>query len=80
MSKDLLSNTVPCYVCSGTGNIDVPVGKEQSEKRRAAAVLLDQGFGIREVARMLGYKSPSSVKYIKEHFVLSANRKILHKS
>ena len=79
MNEDLLSNTIPCYVCNGSGTINVPVGKEQSEKRRAAVVLLDQGFGIREVARMLGYKSPSSVKYIKEHFVLSANRETLHK-
>jgi len=79
MSKDMLHQTVNCYVCNGSGTINIPVGRVQAEKRRAAAVLLDQGFGIREVARMLGYKSPSSVKYIKEHFVLSANREILHK-
>ena len=57
---------VECPVCSGKGILSDPKSITVAEKRRAATVLLEQGFGIRETARLLGYKSPMSVWNIKE--------------
>ena len=63
------ADKLECPVCKGEGTLDKPRQLGVYERRRAAAVLLEQGFGIREVTRLLGYKSPQSVWQIKKKFV-----------
>lgn len=53
-----------CPVCHGTGNIKRPHGmrKDMKLKRDHAKILRDQGYSIREIATIMGYKSPRSVQ------------------
>jgi len=53
-----------CPVCHGTGNIKRPHGmqKDMELKRDHANRLRDQGYSIREIATIMGYKSPRSVQ------------------
>ena len=52
-----------CPVCEGTGKIENP--KSDIElKKQAVRILKKNGYGIRQIQRILGYKSPRSVQVI----------------
>lgn len=51
-----------CPVCKGTGKIPVPINRDL--KKQAIQTLYKEGYGIRQIQRLLGYKSPQSVSFI----------------
>ncbi len=52
-----------CPYCGGVGEIEAPEFKNKmlEEKRLAALTLREQGYSIREIMRIMKYKSPRSV-------------------
>jgi hypothetical protein len=52
-----------CPFCNGVGEIEAPEFKNKllEEKRLAANTLREQGYSIREIMRIMKYKSPRSV-------------------
>lgn len=52
---------VECPVCKGAGTLPRPLKKIQLARKDAVQALLDAGFSYREVASLLGYRSPGSV-------------------
>jgi hypothetical protein len=54
-----------CPICKGKGKIDEPKGKVANNRKRMVKILIKSGFGIREIQRFVGYKSPRSVSIIK---------------
>ena len=53
-----------CPVCKGSGEVPPPSEKIKERQRRRAEVankLRDKGYSIREIAALMGYKSPNSV-------------------
>lgn len=52
-----------CPYCSGSGEIEPPEFKNKllEEKKLAAQTLRSQGYSIREIMRIMNYKSPRSV-------------------
>ena len=56
-----------CPICSGNGKITPPKKKYSENRKEMAEVLLNNGFGVREVQRFLKYKSPRSVSVIKSN-------------
>lgn len=57
-----------CPVCKGNGNIPEPhtFNTLPQLKKKAAHLLRHNGYGIREIQRLLGYKSPRSITKILE--------------
>jgi hypothetical protein len=57
---------VECPVCLGWGTVDKPKNDtdKQRQKERAVKALRKAGFSIREIMKMVGYKSPRSVSLI----------------
>jgi len=55
-----------CPMCSGSGVITPPrnAQKMMDKKRIAAQLLKDEGYSIREIMRLLHYKSPRSVQVL----------------
>lgn len=57
--------TICCPVCKGTGKLEdrslLNKAKEIERKKNAAIKLREIGYSIREIQRMLGYKSPRSI-------------------
>lgn len=60
---------IKCPICRGTGKIEF--GKLQSKKKEWVMVkkdmcktLVKDGFSYRQVAKLLGFKSPASVVFI----------------
>lgn len=51
-----------CPVCNGKGELDEPPTLPQ--KKDAVTVLREAHFSIREIQRLLGYKSPRSITKI----------------
>lgn len=53
-----------CPICHGTGSIENPHGKGKNMefKIHVAKTLKEQGFSIREIMKVMGYKSPRSVQ------------------
>lgn len=68
-----MSTERDCPVCKGLGVLPTPrtSAKELAEtdrKHGMVAVLVGAGYSYREVANLLGYKSPSTVGHIvKKH-------------
>jgi len=54
-------NKEKCPICNGTGKIELP--KATDWKKQAVKCLYKNGFGIRQIQRILGYKSPQSVSH-----------------
>ena len=53
-----------CPVCKGTGEIHGPnesIRDRQKRRSEIANKLRDTGYSIREIAALMGYKSPNSV-------------------
>jgi AraC-like DNA-binding protein len=65
---------IDCPVCNGTGRIDKPAHliKLDLDGKVAAAAqsLRKEGYTIREIAKVLGYKHPGSISHL-----LSKNHK-----
>ncbi|KKN70013.1 hypothetical protein LCGC14_0434600 [marine sediment metagenome] len=55
-----------CPICKGKGIIDKPNGINANValKHEAVAILYKEGYGIRQIQRLLNYKSPRSVQVI----------------
>jgi transposase-like protein len=51
-----------CPICKGTGKIEVPINRDL--KKQAIFTLYKEGYGIRQIQRLLGFKSPQSVSFI----------------
>lgn len=52
-----------CPICRGYGHIVAPKASRMGMmklKREAAKVLHEQGYGVRQIQWLLGYKSPRS--------------------
>jgi hypothetical protein len=60
---------IECPICQGLGNVKVkelPESKIAEMREVAAIKLIGDGYGIREIQRAIGYKSPQSVSRIKK--------------
>lgn len=75
MSKTVLEEIaekeglVVCPVCNGMQLVEKPNSKLNAEvelKRQAAVTLINNGYGVRQTQRLLGFKSPQSVQKIKD--------------
>lgn len=59
-----------CPACKGTGELEVlPRHIEDNQhgmKQLVAETLISKGYSFRQVAKILGYKSPRSVQYLLE--------------
>jgi len=55
--------TCRCPTCNGTGIVEAAISKNDTN-RPLAKKLIKDGYSIREVARMLGYKNPGSVTHL----------------
>lgn len=56
-----------CPICKGQGKVDKPkqdVAARKRRKKEIATTLRLEGYTIREIAALMGYKSPSTVDYI----------------
>jgi hypothetical protein len=56
-----------CPICRGRGDIVAPESSRlgmMDLKRNAAKVLRQSGYGIRQIQRLLGYKSPRSASLL----------------
>jgi hypothetical protein len=56
-----------CLACKGTGWINPPkpnhaVYDKDGERKKAAEALRHYGYPLREIAEILGYKHPQSIK------------------
>ena len=61
-------NSDKCPVCKGKGTLPKPRKTEKElqatqRKHEMAKTLIDAGYSYREVADLLGYKSPSTVGF-----------------
>lgn len=58
-------NAACCPVCNGKGVIDKPTlrGKMLDKKESVCKLLRDEGYSVREIMRLLGFKSPRAVQY-----------------
>jgi hypothetical protein len=56
-----------CPCCNGTGDIGEPKKKEiqvVEVKREMALKLREQGFSLRQIQKVLGYKNVRSIVYL----------------
>lgn len=55
---------IKCPMCEGCGEINPPHLKQKilKEKIKTAKSLKDSGYSIREIMRIMNYKSPRSVQ------------------
>ena len=61
----LRADHAPCPVCKGSGHLSISrrVTRDRTKERRAMAkVLRANGYSIRQIADLLGWKSPRSVQ------------------
>ena len=65
-----MSTKHKCPACKGTGELDVlPRHIEDNQfgmKQLVAETLTEKGYSLRQIAKILGYKSPRSVQYLLE--------------
>ena len=57
---------IECPICKGVGKIEYPKDRAIDFKKRAVKILHNHEFGVRQIQRLLGYKSPRSVAVILE--------------
>lgn len=58
-----------CPICNGSGKIEDPRSEALKKmsinlKKKAVIILHKEGFGLRQIQRLIGYKSPRSVAVI----------------
>lgn len=55
-----------CPVCHGYGAIKAPkkIGAYTDIKAKAAKILQKNGFSVREIMNLMGYKSPLSIQLL----------------
>lgn len=54
-----------CPMCKGIGKLEKPKHLNDREEKHAAALLLhDHKFSVRQIMRIVGYKSPNTVQVI----------------
>ena len=63
-----MNDLFECPVCKGVGKLSYPESKIKKERKDAVVTLYDNGYGIREIMRLLQYKSPRSVSFILENY------------
>lgn len=51
-----------CPVCKGSGKLELP--RAVDWKKEAVKVLHSNGFGVRQIQRLLCYQSPQSISFI----------------
>ena len=58
--------TMCCPICKGSGMLNVPTFKQKAmkEKKQIALNLKEQGYSIREIMKIIGYKSPRSIQIL----------------
>ena len=56
-----------CPICRGLGKLEEPINQEIDFKKKATIILHKNKFGIRQIQRLLGYKSPRSITKILEN-------------
>lgn len=56
-----------CPICNGTGKIDKPAMINQMQQKiNVAKLLRDNGYSIRQIMNLMGYKSTRSVTNLLE--------------
>lgn len=58
---------IKCPVCSGNGELTAPKNNTESRKRRKTIIakkLREEGYTIREIMALMGYKSTTSVQLL----------------
>lgn len=53
-----------CPICKGSGELPAPNGRirdKSEERRRIARILHKSGYSYRQIAKVVGWKSPRSV-------------------
>jgi transposase-like protein len=56
---------IKCPICKGTGKLEHPKHLNDMEEKHAAVLLLyDNKFSIRQIMRIVGYKSPNTIQEI----------------
>lgn len=62
------TNKHKCPACKGTGEIDFSPrhveDHQRGMKQIVAETLIKSGYSFRQIAKILGYKSPRSVQYL----------------
>lgn len=53
-----------CPLCNGCGKIEVQVKTAPVELEKAAKNMRKEGFTIRQIAKVLGYKHPGSISHL----------------
>jgi hypothetical protein len=59
-----LSGPTICPICRGSGSLPEPKPQRKDERdtrREMARVLREHGYSLRQIAGLVGYKSPRSV-------------------
>lgn len=61
-----METEIKCPVCKGDGIIKKSQKKysDKKLKRECANILREHGYSIREIMKLLGYKSPRAVQYL----------------
>ena len=61
-----VDHKIDCVVCKGVGKLERPyqLSDEAGMKKVCAIKLREHGYSIRQIAKFLGYSSPSSVQVI----------------
>lgn len=68
--KRMITHTIECPLCRGTGTIAVPEGQELLKKEMAVIILHKKGYLHREIKELMGYSREASITYIlKKHKV-----------
>ena len=58
---------IQCPICNGDGKIEISnkyIKNEVLMKNRAVKILRKNGYGLRQIQRLLKYKSPRSISVI----------------
>ncbi len=54
-----------CPLCKGSGQLEKPKHLNDIEEKHAAVLLLhDNKFSVRQIMRIVGYKSPNTVQVV----------------
>lgn len=61
-----MSKSITCPLCGGHFIEKEPMKKDMTVKEAKAKRLRDQGFSIRQIQKMMKYKSPRSVQVLLE--------------
>ena len=60
-----INATIECPCCNGTGIIgDAPLVLQREKQIEIAKKLAEKGFSLREIAKIMGYKSQGSIKHL----------------